>query len=397
MGSHQPGVIVSEGVITSSDVEIKSAVPLFIGYTATGAAYTLCPIGSLAEYEKRFGGPMLENDDADQTSILYFAIRHYFDNGGAGGFALSLGGYDKAAQNSSEQTLADFKDPRITTAVAGQTRITLISIPDMVLLPDWEVARWQEAWQTLLNICQCRNGLFGLLEMPDDPNNAISCLTSFDGTGREWGAAYWPRLVSTYSQAGKPVLIPPSAALAAVIESIDAALGVWTAPANVELSKVIMPSQSYLWVNDRLDYGGASFNLIRSFPGRGTRVWGCRTLTKDGNSSQRYIQVRRLLSYIESNVSELARMFVFEPNSEITWYKVKGQVTNWLHKLWLQGGLFGDEEDQAYSVKVGVNESMSVDDVLQGKMIMNIRLSTMYPAEFIELSLTFEMPAGTAL
>jgi uncharacterized protein len=397
MDNRQPGVIVTEKNITSPQAEVGSAVPLFIGYTAKGEAYALQPIENFPEYEEVFGGPMHLANGQHNACILYYAVKHYFDNKGSGGFVLSLGSYNEAEQSDSEQILAAFRDPRIAAAIAGQQRITLVAIPDMVLFPDAQTSLWQEAWQILLNLCQCRSGLFGLLETPDHSLDVINCLTTFVGTGREWGAAYWPRLVTPYYQEEHPVVVPPSAALAALIERIDDTAGVWTAPANVALSKVIKPTQSYLWVNDHLVNGDASFNLIRSFPGRGTRVWGCRTLSTDAASSSRYVQTRRLLSYIESNASQLARLFVFEPNSEITWYKVKGQVSNWLHKLWLQGGLYGTEESQAYSVKIGLDETMTDADIQQGIMIMNIKLSTLYPAEFIELSLQFDMSVGSGL
>jgi phage tail sheath protein FI len=397
MDNQQPGVIVTEKNITSPSYDVSSAVPLFIGYTEKGNSYTLYPVDDFSEYEALFGGPMKQKVIGNNTSVLYYSLKHYFDNGGSGGFVLSLGSYTEAETSSPEEVLATFRDSRIAIAVAGQPRITLVAIPDMVLLPDGSVFLWQNAWQTLLDLCQCRTGLFGLLETPDRPDKVIECLASFMGIGREWGAAYWPRLVTSYDQEGHPVVVPPSAALAAVIEYVDNSAGVWTAPANIDLAKVIKPTQSYLWVNDHLVNGDASFNLIRSFPGRGTRVWGCRTLSTGADSPLRYVQTRRLLSYIETNTSQLVRMFVFEPNSEITWYKVKGQVSNWLHKLWLQGGLYGTEESQAYSVKAGLDETMTEADVKQGIMIVNIRLATLYPAEFIELSLQFDMSTGGVL
>ncbi|KWI32627.1 hypothetical protein WM04_13515 [Burkholderia ubonensis] len=91
------------------------------------------------------------------------------------------------------------------------------------------------------------------------------------------------------------------------------------------------------------------------------------------------------------NISQLGRMFVFEPNSEITWYKLKGITTNWLRKLWQQGGLYGMQEQDAFQVQLGLGETMTQDDIREGKMIMNIRLAAVSPAEFIELSLVFSM------
>ncbi|WP_198389017.1 phage tail sheath family protein [Burkholderia ubonensis] len=356
--------------------------------------FTLQEIADFSDFEEKFGGPPQGSVSMNGgVGALYYSVKHYFDNDGGGAFVLSLGSYVDAAGRSGAEIVASFANPLITTAVQGQLRITLIAIPDMVLLPDSEITLWQEAWQTLLNLCQSRDGLFGLLDTPDGPYEVINCLSTFSGSGREWGAAYWPRLLVAVD--GKNTVIPPSGALAAAIERIDIQSGVWTAPANVVLGNVIAPTQSYSWVNDAFVCGDASFNLIRAFPGRGTRVWGCRTLSTDAALPTRYVQVRRLVSYIEVQVSQLVRMYVFEPNSDITWFKVKGQVSNWLRNLWLMGGLYGTEETQAFEVAVGLNETMTSDDVAAGIMIVGIRLSTLFPAEFIELALQFDMRMPT--
>ncbi|RUL79071.1 phage tail sheath family protein [Dyella choica] len=398
MESRQPGVSVTERSLIAPQNKISSAVPLFIGYTQTGEAYALQAIDDFSEYVEMFGAAHVSTLPAAtraHVDVLYYAVRHYFDNGGSGGFVLSLGSYGEAERSSNEEIVAAFADPRIAEAIKGELSITLVAIPAMVLLPDSAVTLWQKSWQIVLGYCQCRSGLFGLLEAPDDAAAVRRCLTEFTGTGREWGAAYWPRLLTDY--ADKTVVVPPSAALAATIERIDYNLGVWTAPANVALSNVIKPTQSHLQVEDQLEYGGSSFNLIRDFPGRGVRIWGCRTLAAGAGSPWRYVQVRRLVSYIESNVSQLAQMFVFEPNHEITWYKIKGQVSNWLYKLWLNGGLYGVEADDAFDVRLGLHETMTEADVAAGKMIMKIRLTTLHPAEFIELGLQFDMTNGISL
>lgn len=395
MDNSQPGVIVNEHTITSPPDADRSALPLFIGYSERHPAFTLQAINDLSEYEKYFGGadPAI---GAGRASILYYAVKHYFDNGGSGGFVLSLGSYAQAHASTEADIVEAFADPRIASAVSGEMSITLLMIPDMVLLSDLSLLLWQRAWQTLLSLCRCRIGLFALLETPDDPASVRDCLTSFIGDDREWGAAYWPRLQTDYSATDTPIVVPASAAIAAVMESVDEHSGIWVAPANRALAQVVDTTYSYLWFDQHLVMGGASFNLIRSFAGRGTRVWGCRTLSVDANSPMQYVQVRRLLSYIEVNLSQIARIFMFEPNNELTWFKVKGQMCSWLRNLWLQGGLYGTEQTQAFEVALGLNETMTEEDLRAGLMIVKVRLSSMYPAEFIELSLQFDMSASTA-
>lgn len=197
--------------------------------------------------------------------------------------------------------------------------------------------------------------------------------------------------MTPYLKADNPVTVPASGAVLAAIQQTDNSRGVWSAPANVSLAHVTRPVYSWLDAEGLFNPYGCSLNLIRSFPGRGTRIWGCRTLTSDNNSSFRYVQARRLMSWCETNISNLGRMFVFEPNTELTWYKLKGFTMMWLRELWLKGALYGEQESQAYQVLLGLEETMTQEDILAGKMIMNIRLALLAPAEFIEMNLVFMM------
>lgn len=392
MSNQPPGVVVTERVLPPPQGDVGSAIPLFIGYTERGPAYDLRAVPNFSSFREVFGGPP-DPAGAAASCVLYYAIRHYFDNGGSGGFALSLGSYDSV--QIDERFVLALSDVRLREAVSGQPHITLIMAPDVVLIPDANAATWQQTWRALLGLCQCRPGLFGLLETPDDPLCLAASLAGFADPGGEWGAAYWPRLIVEDADGLGAVVIPPSTTLAVTIERNDELSGVWSAPANLELANVITTTRSHLLTQPTAP--GAPFNLIRSFPGRGTRAWGCRTLAPSPDAPMRYVQLRRLLSYVELNLTRLARMFVFEPNNEITWYKVKGQMSNWLHRLWQDGGLRGTEEHEAFDVALGLNETMDEADLLAGKMIARVRIAAMHPAEHIELCLQFDMPGGTGV
>ncbi|WP_455884036.1 phage tail sheath family protein [Serratia proteamaculans] len=370
---------------------MESAVPLFIGYTAILPASLPVFVASFAEFETQFGGPHTGN------AVLYYSMKHFFDNGGLGGYVFSLGTYDDldlvATPKASPKALETAK---LARAIAAEQSITLLAFPDSVLVADEETSEWQQIWQIMLSLCQLRTGLFAVLDSPNDPENARLCLNSYNGMNSEWGGVWWPRLVTPYLKDNIPVVVPPSGAVLAAIQQTDSASGVWSAPANITLSLVTRPSHSWLDASALFDPNGASLNLIRSFPGRGTRIWGCRTLTSDKYSSYRHVQTRRLISWCESNIGNLGRMFVFEPNTELTWYKLKGFTTNWLRRLWQQGGLYGEQEQEAFQILLGLEETMTQEDIRAGKMIMNIRLAVLSPAEFIELSLVFMMNGDAA-
>ncbi|MEO5642805.1 MAG: phage tail sheath C-terminal domain-containing protein [Bacteroidia bacterium] len=180
----------------------------------------------------------------------------------------------------------------------------------------------------------------------------------------------------------------PSATMAGIYAAVDNARGVWKAPANVSVANIIGPNflvtekqQGDLNIDAT---SGKSINVIRTFTGRGTLVWGARTL--EGNSNEwRYVPVRRLFIMVEESAKKASEFVVFEPNDKSTWLRVKGMISNFLTDLWKQGALAGEKPEQAFFVRVGLGETMTAQDILEGKMIVSIGLAAVRPAEFIVL------------
>ena len=189
-------------------------------------------------------------------------------------------------------------------------------------------------------------------------------------------------------------VITPSAAIAGVYAMVDANKGVWQAPANVSLSGISNVTEL---ISDREQNdmnvdanAGKSVNAIRNFSGKGIIVWGARTL--DGNSNEwRYVSVRRLFNYIEESVQKSTNWAVFQPNDANTWVKVRCQIENFLSNLWRDGALAGSTPDKAFYVRVGLNETMTAQDILEGRMIVEIGLAAVRPAEFIILKFSHKM------
>jgi len=186
-------------------------------------------------------------------------------------------------------------------------------------------------------------------------------------------------------------LLPPSSAMAGIYTTVDNNRGVWKAPANVSINSVIKPSSNI--THDQQEslnvdaVSGKSINAIRTFPGIGTMVWGARTL--DGNSLDwRYINVRRTMIMLEQSIKLALRSYVFEPNDANTWTTVKSMIDNFLTEKWKQGALAGSSPEDAFSVQVGLGSTMTSLDILEGKMLVSVKLAIVRPAEFIVV--TFE-------
>ncbi len=230
---------------------------------------------------------------------------------------------------------------------------------------------------------QCDIDAIGDSEDPDDIKKLNQNLT-----------AALPLLVDMQRVVvNKNDVLPPSGAMAGVITYVDGTKGVWNAPANLSLSSVDKPT--YL-INSgqqedlNVPIDGKAVDALREFTGRGTVVWGARTL--DGNSNDyRYIQVRRTLIYIEQSLKNALDPFVFAANDGNTWVTVVSMCSSFLQTLWSQGGLMGATASEAFSVECGLGSTMTPTDILEGYMIVQVTLQMVRPAEFIELTFKQKM------
>lgn len=190
-----------------------------------------------------------------------------------------------------------------------------------------------------------------------------------------------------------PVTLPPSSAMAGIYARVDNSQGVWKAPANVGVSYVQQPTvrisneeQGEMNVTS----SGKSVNAIRTFNGKGTLVWGARTLA--GNDNEwRYVSVRRFFNFVEESVSEASEQFVFEPNTANTWVRIRSMIENFLLQQWKAGALAGAKPEDAFYVRVGLGSTMTSQDILEGRMIIEIGMAAVRPAEFIVLRFSHKM------
>ncbi|SEQ95749.1 hypothetical protein SAMN05421690_100470 [Nitrosomonas sp. Nm51] len=188
-------------------------------------------------------------------------------------------------------------------------------------------------------------------------------------------------------------LLPPAAAMAGIYSMVDNTRGVWKAPANVSLNSVVSPSIEITHDEQEdlnVTTAGKSINAIRSFIGEGTLVWGARTL--DGNSLDwRYINVRRTMIMLEESIKLAAKAYVFEPNVSNTWVTIKSMINNFLISIWKRGGLAGTTPEDAFGVYVGLGETMTPQDILDGILRVTVLVALSRPAEFIEITFQQQM------
>lgn len=440
-----PGVYIEEkSILPGSVAGVSTAIPAFIGYTEiAGINGELInkptKITTLKEYEDLFGtapdgtiGIQVEAGTYNiinitipaLTRLMYYGMQMFFNNGGESCYIVSVDSAGTALDNFNA-ALGSLKLEDEPTLIVPVDGITL------------GATDYHSLCQQILLQCSTLKDRFAILDVIVTANGTEDDALSFrEGCGTEnlkYGAAYYPYIntVLNYQYSDQSVMVtigaeapvslgddsiklnntelynkikkeisknkvvlPPSSAIAGAYASVDRDRGVWKAPANVSLLSVTGPTKKLTESeNDNLNVdpqSGKSINAIRTFTGKGTLIWGARTLA--GNDNEwRYVPVRRLFNYIEESIQKATSFAVFEPNNAMTWLKLRSMVESFLDGLWRQGALAGGKAEDAYFVQVGLGTTMTSQDILDGKLIIKVGLAAVRPAEFIILEFTHKL------
>jgi phage tail sheath protein FI len=238
-------------------------------------------------------------------------------------------------------------------------------------------------------IAQCENlkYRFAILDPQPTPTAGAPTMTTIqtqrDLYDTEYAAIYFPRIVISDPISGNPLPICPSGHMAGIYAQTDVTRGVWKAPANVVINGILsLEVKLSKGDQDILNPEPNNINALRDFTkqGRGLRVYGARVITSD--EEWKYINVRRLFIFLEASLDEGTQWAVFEPNDQTLWNRLIQSVSSFLTTIWQQGGLMGATADQAYFVKCGY-DTMSSDDIENGRLIMLVGVAPVFPAEFV--------------
>ena len=368
-----PGVYL-EQVLPTPVPEFLTGIPAFLGFVKARndddinkpKRLTLWP-----QFEGYFG-----QLQSSLPNYLGYAVRGFFENGGRLCYVVPLG---------HQATLAAFKAG--LEALEAFEGIDLICAPDIMLLNQSEQVDAQAA---IIEHCEKLGDRFAILDAQNVSAREIQQLTQ--QLTSDSAAMYAPWLKVQDSQD----YVPPCGHVAGIFASSDRAGGIHQSPANYVLEGVL--DLSFNFSNDELQHlnpkdelGGV--NCIRALTGRGIRIWGTRTLSKDKN--WRYINVRRLFinvhRWIERNLSDV----VFEPNDIKLWVRIERELTHYFESLFEQGALKGATTEEAFYVKCDA-ETNPPESLDSGQVVTEISLAPVIPSEFIIVRL-IQGTSGVAL
>jgi phage tail sheath protein FI len=368
---------------------------------------------------------------APSKYLMYYALRIYYDNGGGPCYIISVGDYgDTIGKTALSGGLV---------ALEKEDEPTIIVFPDASAIA--AASNYYALYQEALEQCGKLQDRFVIVDTFSDTDNAVATLRdNLASSYMKYGAAYFPYLKTTLNYAYHDadvtldhdvdgsngpydavkldallgdttpnnalynaikseltrltVTLPSGSAVAGVYAKTDRDRGVWKAPANVPLNSVVGPSKKLTNTDQdgmNVDVtAGKSVNAIRSFTGKGTIVWGARTLA--GNDNEwRYVPVRRFFNFVEESVKKGSSWVVFEPNDANTWIRVRAMIENFLTLQWRAGALAGAKPEDAFFVRVGLGQTMTALDILEGRMNIEIGMAAVRPAEFIILKFSHKM------
>ncbi|HET6358888.1 phage tail sheath family protein [Streptomyces sp.] len=273
--------------------------------------------------------------------------------------------------------------------------VTMVAAPDLMTAYErGDLSREQvKAVQlAMINHCEGMANRMAIIDpLPDlNPTAAYEWRQNETGFDSKFAALYYPWIKVADPSDGDTFMMPPSGHVAGLWARNDEARGVHKAPANEVLRGALdLGVQITRGEQERLNPAG--INCIRSFPGRGIRVWGARTLSSD--PAWRYLNVRRLFNYLEESIFLGSQWVVFEPNDERLWATVRRNVAAFLVGEWRQGALFGATPDEAFYVKCDA-ETNPPDVIESGQVICEIGVAPVKPAEFVVFRISQESPGG---
>lgn len=237
---------------------------------------------------------------------------------------------------------------------------------------------------SLVAHCESLGSRFAVLDIPRDSKKIDDVMAQRSIFDSSYAALYHPWLEIFDPLDKKNIAIPPSGSVIGIYARSDNSRGVHKAPANEVIRACVGLDCMYnKGEQDILNPKGV--NLIRSFPGQGIRVWGARTVSS--NSLWKYVNVRRLFIYLEESIKANTNWVVFEPNDELLWVRVKRTIDVFLNTVWRSGALAGGSPAEAFFVNVG-RETMTQDDIDNGRLICVIGIAPVKPAEFVIFRIT---------
>ncbi len=386
-----PGVYIQEPGQPHSIQGLPTSIAGFVGPTHSGPLVLPdAPLTSLTEFERIYGGsePMqFEDASAAVPNFLWHAARAFFANGGSSLYVSRVfSGGATANSDGRRPSLADYAGAvdRLTNRKTGLAafedvdEISTVAAPGATFGGQANSADATSILNLLIAHAEQMRYRIAVLDSGDGqtPDAVQALRANFDS---RYAALYYPWVTVQDPVTGANLNLPPSGFVAGIYARNDVNNGVFKAPAN-EVIDLAIGLETILNDAQQEALNPLGINVLRFFSERGYRVWGARTTSSD--PEWKYVSVRRLFLYLEHSIDNGTQWVVFEPNGEPLWTEVRRSISNFLLAEWRSGALTGSKPDEAFFVKCD-RTTMTQDDIDNGRLIIEIGVAPLKPAEFV--------------
>jgi phage tail sheath protein FI len=349
---------------------VATAVPAFVGISSAGPTNVPALVTSWSRFTSLFGDPV-------EGWFLALAVYGYFENGGGSCYVVSMG---PSWPEGPAATAGADAFSRLST-VDG---ITMVSVPDLMsayLHGSVDLDGIRAVQLAAIAHCESMGDRLAILDTPPelDANQVRQWRRGLAAYDSAFACMYWPWIEVADLDSGAKVFVPPSGHMAGIWGRNDDTLGVHKAPANQPIQGAISVESDVSGKEEGL-LDPVGVNCIRTLPGRGIRVWGARTLSAD--QDWRYINVRRLMNYLEQSIFEGTSWAAAEPREPDLWAAIQQSVSTFLTGEWRKGALFGTTPDQRFYVKCDADTNPP-DVSAAGEVVIEIGVSPVKPGEFL--------------
>ncbi|WP_158852235.1 phage tail sheath family protein [Saccharothrix deserti] len=298
---------------------------------------------------------------------------------------------------AADDYVGDVSDRTGFGGLEAVEEITMVSVPDLMSSYQRGAISLESVKAVQLAMiahCELMGNRIAVLDPPPDLNPQQVKDWRMNGAGYDskYAALYYPWIKIFDPASDDHTFIPPSGHMAGVWARTDATRGVHKAPAN-EVVRGAVALETQLTKAEQELLNPIGVNCVRSFPGRGIRVWGARTLSSD--PAWRYLNVRRLFNYLEESILNGTQWVVFEPNDDALWARIRRTISAFLVTEWRKGALFGLTPDEAFYVKCD-RETNAAETIDLGQVICEVGIAPVKPAEFVVFRLS-QFSGGTSL
>jgi hypothetical protein len=356
---------------------VASSVALFIGWASGGPTDQALRLKRFSDYERDYGG-------LDRRSLLGYAVRQFYDNGGSDAYVIRIKGDDDAVIGPADAAFQE-KLHALFEAGGAAARIDLFSVicvPGLVDGPTIQTMQRHAQARRAFLIVDCAE--------TDTVATVIDSLADRSGADAINSALFFPWVKAPDPlQQNAPRAFPPCGFVAGVFARTDAARGVWKAPAGVD-ARVVGATGLTITIGeaDNARLGRRAINCLPSFPDAGIVVFGARTLagSDDRGSEWKFIPVRRMALFLEESLFRGTQWAAFEPNDEPLWAKLRASAESFMLGLFRQGAFQGATPDKAFFVKCG-RDTTSQADIEAGIVSIVIGFAPLKPAEFVVIDI----------